>query len=57
MIGATDSRHYRDISNGVVNFSPLIDSKGYHGIDERLPVKDFQRAISFFTILLNDAAQ
>ena len=55
MIGATDSRSFRAISNGVVNFSPLMDSKGYHGIDECLPIKDFQRAISFFTVLLKDA--
>jgi carboxypeptidase PM20D1 len=54
MLGATDSRSYRAISNGVVNFVPLIDSKGYHGIDERLPIKDFQRAISFYTILMKD---
>lgn len=57
MIGATDSRNYRSISNGVVNFSPLIDSKGYHGIDERLPIKDFQRAFNFFTIVLQDATK
>lgn len=53
MVGATDSRNFRSISDGVINFCPTTDSKGYHGIDERLPVKDFQRAIQFYTLLIN----
>ena len=53
MLGATDSRNFRAISNGVVNFCPTTDGKGYHGIDERVPVKDFQRAIQFYTLLIN----
>jgi carboxypeptidase PM20D1 len=53
MLGATDSRNFRAISNGVVNFCPTTDSKGYHGIDERLPVRDLQRAIQFYTLLIN----
>jgi carboxypeptidase PM20D1 len=52
MLGGTDSRYYRSISDGVVNFSPCLDFKGYHGINERLPVTDLQRCISFFTILM-----
>ena len=55
MLGATDSRVYREISNGVVNFSPLVDSKGFHGIDERLPIKDFQRFINFITIIIKES--
>jgi carboxypeptidase PM20D1 len=53
MVGATDSRNYRAISNGVINFCPITDGKGYHGIDERLPVRDFQKAIQFYTYLIN----
>ena len=53
MVGATDSRNFRAISNGVINFCPITDGKGYHGIDERLPVKDLQRAIQFYTLLIN----
>jgi carboxypeptidase PM20D1 len=53
MLGATDSRNFRTISNGVVNFCPTTDSKGYHGIDERLPVRDLQRAVQFYTLLIN----
>jgi carboxypeptidase PM20D1 len=52
MVGATDSRNYREVSEGVVNFSPLTDAKGYHGIDERLLVTDLQKCINFYTLLI-----
>lgn len=56
MIGATDSRNYRKISNGVVNFSALKDSKGYHGLNERLPLADYSRCYNFYrNILINNA--
>jgi carboxypeptidase PM20D1 len=57
MLGASDSRNYRAISNGVINFTPLINSKGFHGIDERLPIKDFQRSISFFTSIIKESGK
>ncbi|HTE13027.1 MAG TPA: M20/M25/M40 family metallo-hydrolase [Chitinophagaceae bacterium] len=57
MLGASDSRNYRAISNGVINFTPLINSKGFHGIDERLPVKDFQRSINFFTSIIKESGK
>jgi len=52
MVGATDSRNYREISDGVVNFSPLTDAKGYHGIDERLQISDFEKCFNFYTLLI-----
>jgi carboxypeptidase PM20D1 len=52
MVGATDSRNYREISDGVINFKPITNAKGYHGIDERLLVTDFQKCISFYTLLI-----
>jgi len=54
MLGATDSRYYRKICEGVVNFSPVTDGKGYHGIDERITIKDYQRCVSFFSILMKN---
>ncbi len=56
MLGASDSRNYRSISNGVVNFTPLMNSKGFHGIDERLPVADLQRSISFFSQVISQGS-
>ena len=52
MVGATDSRNYREISDGVVNFTPLTNAKGYHGIDERLLISDFQKCFNFYTLLI-----
>jgi carboxypeptidase PM20D1 len=52
MVGATDSRSYRDLSDGVVNFSPLTNAKGYHGIDERLLITDLQKGIQYYTLLI-----
>lgn len=52
MVGATDSRNYREVSDGVVNFSPLTDAKGYHGIDERMQILDLQKCINFYTLLI-----
>jgi carboxypeptidase PM20D1 len=53
-IGATDSRYYRRISDGVVNFLPMTDAKGYHGINERLPVLDLQRGINFIMTIIEE---
>ena len=55
MLGATDSRHYRNMADGVVNFMPITDSKGYHGIDERLPLRDFQRIINFVMVIIEES--
>jgi len=57
MLGATDSRSYREISDGVINFSPLTDSKGYHGIDERLPIRDYQRFIHFISLIIKESGK
>jgi carboxypeptidase PM20D1 len=52
MVGATDSRNYRLISDGVINFTPLTNAKGYHGIDERMLISDFEKCYNFYTILI-----
>lgn len=57
MLGASDSRSYRAISKGVVNFTPLVNSKGFHGIDERLPLADFRRSIQFFSHIIKESGK
>ena len=52
MVGATDSRNYRTISDGVINFTPLTDAKGYHGIDERLLITDYEKCFNYYTFLI-----
>lgn len=56
-IGATDSRHYRRISDGVVNFLPMTDGKGFHGLNERLPLRDLQRGIHFIMTIIEEGNQ
>ncbi len=53
-IAATDSRYYRRIADGVVNFLPMTDSKGFHGINERLPLRDLQRGINFMITIIEE---
>jgi carboxypeptidase PM20D1 len=55
MIGGTDSRYYRRISDGVVNFLPRTDSKGFHGVNERLPLRDLQRGIQFMMTIIEES--
>jgi carboxypeptidase PM20D1 len=55
MIGATDSRHYRKIADGVVNFFPNTDSKGYHAVNERVAIRDFQRDIQFIITIIEES--
>ena len=48
MIGATDSRYFRGFSEAVLNFTPMQDAKGFHGIDERIGISDLNRMIAFY---------
>jgi carboxypeptidase PM20D1 len=52
MIGATDSRCFGQVSDGVINFSASSLMEGYHGIDERLSVLEFQRMYTFLVHVL-----
>lgn len=52
MIGATDSRYFRGFSDAVLNFTPMQDAKGFHGIDERIGISDLNRMIAFYKLVL-----
>ncbi len=54
MVGATDSRYFRPFSDAVVNFAPMTDAKGFHGIDERIPITDLKRMIFYYKLLMTD---
>ena len=54
MIGATDSRYFRNNSEAVLNFSAAQDMKGFHGIDERIGKSDLNRMISFYKSFIKD---
>jgi carboxypeptidase PM20D1 len=54
LIGASDSRYFRGFSDAVLNFTPMQDAKGFHGIDERIGISDLNRMISFYKLLLQE---
>ncbi|MCS6974140.1 MAG: M20 family peptidase [Cyclobacteriaceae bacterium] len=54
VIGATDSRHFKDVSSNIIKFSPVIDPIGFHGIDERISLQSYRTALWFYEQLLRD---
>lgn len=54
VIGATDSRHFREVSQNIIKFSPMIDPIGFHGIDERVSLESYQTALWFFEQLIRN---
>jgi len=54
MIGATDSRHFYDVSKDIIKFSPMIDPIGFHGIDERVSIDSYKTALWFYENLMRD---
>jgi len=61
VVGATDSRYYYSICNDVYRFTPFyLDNeniKSFHGINEKLSVKDFEQAVRFYVQLLKNSSQ
>lgn len=55
LIGGTDSRHFGEVSKGIIKFSPMVDPIGFHGIDERVSLESYRTAIWFYEQLLRDA--
>jgi carboxypeptidase PM20D1 len=55
VIGATDSRHFREVSTDILKFSPMIDPIGFHGIDERVSMESYKTALWFFENLMRNA--
>lgn len=54
MIGATDSRHFGEVSTNIIKFSPMTDPIGFHGIDERISLDSYRHALWFYEQLLLD---
>lgn len=54
LIGATDSRYFRGFSEGVLNFAPVINVKGFHGIDEQIGIADLNRTVGFYKQIIKE---
>jgi len=58
VIAATDSRHFTKVSSNIYRFAPYrINPENlacFHGIDERIPLSEFEDAIRFYRrVILN----
>ncbi|MFO0591153.1 MAG: M20 family peptidase [Polyangiaceae bacterium] len=58
VLGATDSRHYQAIADGVYRFAPQRthdeDRARLHGTNERISVKNFGEAVRFYAQLVKN---
>ena len=56
MFGGTDGRHYNEISDCVIRFSPMKvtneERAGMHGLDEKLTVTSIEKCLEFYQRLL-----
>lgn len=57
VLGATDGRHFYALSDHVYRFSPIpIDQQDLsriHGVNERVSVRAYQKAVDFYATLIN----
>ncbi len=56
-VGATDSKYFQSNADAVIKFTPTIDAKGFHGIDERIGLSDLKRMVFFYQIILEEAGK
>jgi carboxypeptidase PM20D1 len=61
LIAATDSRHYQGLTANIFRFLPITiapeDTTRYHGINERISLKDYERCIRFYVQLIRNYAK
>ncbi|XP_019720755.1 N-fatty-acyl-amino acid synthase/hydrolase PM20D1.2 isoform X1 [Hippocampus comes] len=57
-VGNTDSRHFKDLTNGIYRFAPLWfkpgDAKRFHGINERISKKNYEELVLFYSRLIQN---
>lgn len=58
VVGATDSRHYKEVSDNIYRFSPMVleseDLNRIHGINERISIENYKNSIRFYYQLLKN---
>jgi carboxypeptidase PM20D1 len=57
-IGATDSRHFSEVSRNIYRFAPMLNNQEdlarIHGLNERISIENFTNATSFFYQLIKN---
>jgi carboxypeptidase PM20D1 len=60
VLGGTDSKHYARIAEDAYRFGPLefdlADTARLHGVNERIAVDNYARAIDFYEVLVRGSA-
>jgi carboxypeptidase PM20D1 len=60
-LGGTDSRYYDQLTPNIYRFTPTVmrpdDLGRFHGIDERISVDGYARAVGFYLQLVRNASQ
>jgi carboxypeptidase PM20D1 len=54
LIGGTDSRHFQHLCKSIVRFTPAVDPTGNHGIDERIHIDNYRKALWFYEQLIRE---
>ena len=58
VVGATDARHFGELSDQIYRFLPVrinkSNVKSFHGLNERISVKEFENSIRFYTQLITN---
>ncbi len=61
VVGATDARHYAGLTRNVYRFAPLpltgADLDRFHGVDERIAVADYLRAVRWYAQVIRQLAR
>jgi carboxypeptidase PM20D1 len=52
LIGGTDSRHFRQVTQASIRFSPVTDPIGFHGVNERVSLESYRTALWFYEQLI-----
>lgn len=59
LVATTDSRHYSGLSKNIYRFLPITlrsdDVRRYHGADERISIRDYERCIRFYAQLMRQS--
>ncbi|MGE0635421.1 MAG: M20 family peptidase [Bacteroidia bacterium] len=59
VLGATDSKHYKNITKNIFRFEPTrlddADLKRIHGTDERISIQSYKETISFYIQLIKNS--
>mgnify|MGYP001290820126 CR=1 FL=1 len=54
--GGTDSRHFSDLTDRIYRFVPMVvgpdDVQGFHGLNEKVSIENFNKMIEFYSRLI-----